>query len=244
MRLNEITAFTGECDLPKNGYKNADFNAIIDTVQDEVLRDLLGQRVYTSFMADVDAGLGTPTKSKHLVLLNGGAYDTDEENADTGNLVQAYCPGVKRMLRLFTFARIVAGLTDNHQSSGSYEPSGENSSTLTRQQRNVSARIAYNTAIALRDEVVKFLQTNYGQYDDAVSVINVAGTYTITFAVAPTFLYVGDVMTGNYGGQFTVTVIAGAVVTATATAGQDDTTFTWYPFGDVVTVPMYLKNVV
>jgi len=232
-QLLQISNFTGELALPKNGWNTNDLNAQIVANQEKYLRKLLGDTLYIDFEAN-------PTHQKWVDFVDGVIYDTDTVNETTGQFYKLQWSGVKVMLKYLIYAEIRLFANDKTFTGGAYEPSGENATTPDRSQRNVLVKEAYNKGVRYYNAAILFLKEFEKLSATPLTVSEVSGTYTIELSEVPKYVEVGDKMNKT---NLTVTNITDETITATGDTGQVIEMIEWYPFGMLDTQYLYMSNI-
>jgi len=209
------------------------FNAIALETEEEVTRDLLGDKLWNAFETDVDAGAGTPTQAKHLALLDGVTWIDDENlTVDTTFNLE----GLKEAYKYFVYYSWFNQVPFANNFVGKAQNEGENATQMDRQSLNIESQDRYNRGSTLYDNLQQFVEFYETISVDATSIVEApAGTYTV---LLPSTLYLIDTDTVTIEtNDFTVeNLIANTSFTFDSTAGQTftDLEVTWHPFEDAL----------
>lgn len=139
MSFNLITDFTGECNVSQNRYATTDYNAIIASIEEKILKSLLGDDLYLKLIA-------TPSTAPYADLVNGKTYSVVNEGGITVNVNYK---GIKQMLKYFTYAEILKLQESENTEVGQVEPMQNNSGRVTKKSLGILICSAYNKGVAL-----------------------------------------------------------------------------------------------
>ena len=134
---NQITDFTGECNISQNRFAKIDYEAIITAVETSILKELLGEDLYLKLVA---------TPASYTDLINGCTYSVVNEFGVTVNI--SYL-GIKPMLKYFTYAELLKHQDSQNTEVGQMEPDQENSRRMAKNHLNNLVSTAYNKGVAL-----------------------------------------------------------------------------------------------
>lgn len=151
MRFSDINDYIGEINLDLSNDSNvlAHFEAIGDMVEEDILRDLLDDKLYNSFIADLDVN-NDPQTQLYIDLLDGKTY-----TKPSGKTVDY--DGLKRMLRYFIWAYYQDEIWSNNVSTGQIINANENSTKVNRSDLRKLRAKKYNHAIKLYNEAIQYL---------------------------------------------------------------------------------------
>jgi len=132
-----LSDFSGECNISQNKYSTTDYDAVIASVEEKILKDLLGEDLYLKVSA-------TPTSYTNLI--NGCIYSVVNGEGVTVNVNYQ---GLKLMLKYFTYAELLKHQETENTEVGQVEPLQNNSVRVAK--NNLSAKIseAYNKGVKL-----------------------------------------------------------------------------------------------
>ncbi|MFA5234191.1 MAG: hypothetical protein WC390_07310 [Sulfurimonas sp.] len=153
--FNSITDFTGEINITQSKYGKTDLSLIIATVEEEILKSLLGEDLYLKLITD--CATGVPVTQKYIDLVNGKTYSVDNEDGVTVNVNYQ---GIKKMLRYFTYAEILKYQESQNTEVGQVEADQNNSVRMSKSQLAVKIEKYYNNGIALYGYDIE----NYSDY--------------------------------------------------------------------------------
>jgi len=139
MSFNTIQDFTGETNISQNKYTKIDYENIITSTEERILKDLLGEDLYLKLIA-------TPAVAPYLELVNGTTYAVVNEDGVTVNVNYQ---GIKKMLKYFTYVEILRFQKSENTEVGQVDPQQNNSVRLP--ENNLSKKImdSYNKGIDL-----------------------------------------------------------------------------------------------
>ena len=154
----EISDFIGQINLDLSSDSNviAQFEAFGRDIEEEILKELLNDKLYSDLIADLD-GNEEPQTQIYIDLVNGKEY--------TNPIGQTIIyEGLKKMLRFFIYEEYLDFIYSQNTSTGQMSSQNENSIPLTRGQlRKVRSRIQ-NKAVKLYHKAAIFINDNYTDY--------------------------------------------------------------------------------
>lgn len=152
-----INDFIGEVNLDLSNDSNvqAHFEAMATQVENDILRDLLNDKLYNDLIADLSGGV--PVSAKFLQLVNGTSYVTDY-----GETV--IYDGLKRMLKYFVYAFYMDNQWSFNSSVGQMTAKNENSDLVSRSDLRKIRKLAHNKAIKLYNKAIIFIYDNWETY--------------------------------------------------------------------------------
>jgi hypothetical protein len=218
-----------------NADNKEDFNAIALDTQNNVALELLGAELFNAFSTDLDAGSGTPTEQKWLDLLNGVTWTEVVNENDSDEDVVRNNKGIKEAWNYFVYREWLNQVPFVSNFTGKKTNNSINGETLDRQSLNVETQNRYNQGVDIYETVRCFVEYYKDYKVDYTSIVEVAGTYTVSLADT-TYLKVGDKVTID-GNDYTVTVLTPDTsfefVAATGLSFSNDYV-EWYPFEDAL----------
>lgn len=146
-----INDFKGEINLDLSSDPNviAQFETLGRQIEDDILQDLLNDKLYNDLIADLDLS-GDPQTSPYTELVDGETYIND-----AGQTI--IYQGLKRMLRYFIYEQYLDFQWSSNASTGQSTTENENSTLLTRSAlRKVRARIQ-NKAVNLYSKAATYI---------------------------------------------------------------------------------------
>ena len=146
--------FIGDVEITQSADVTEKLNAIIDTVEKNVLRLLLGDDLYILFKADLDAE-NEPQTDKYKNLLNGVTYDYGEE--------KRMFDGLKPMLRYFIYSEYIK-YNSMQATTGTVLPEKDNSTNLTNFDISELSNNAYNKGINYYRKAISYIAMNIEDY--------------------------------------------------------------------------------
>lgn len=219
MSYTSINAFVGPILIVTGLGNDADELQIqIDITEEDVLRNVLGDIIYSLFLADLD-GNGNPQSQKFIDLLDGittGDFtyqrDTTLEWADVlleederDTVVGAKRPGLIRFTGLkpafpqFIWYDYSVNKSTRVTGSGERNVNTENSTATTFGQNQSKTVPNYNRGITFYDEVLTWM-SNYLVTTEKVNFISDLGFGVYAFTVNSTlYLEIGDFV--EYNGE-------------------------------------------
>jgi len=211
-----------------------DFNAIALDTQNFVTNEILGDELFNAFTTDID-GTGTPVEQKWLDFLNGVTW-TEIVNKDdlTKNVIHNN-KGIKKSWDYFVYREWLNQAPFVSNFTGKSVNNAINGVQLDRQSLNIETENRYNQGVDIYCTVIDFLKY-YEEYSvDYTSIVEVAGTYTVTLSDT-TYLKDGDYILIDDNTRYTVAnLIDNTSFTFDATTGLTFTSedVTWFPFENV-----------
>ncbi len=132
-----LSDFSGELNISQSKYGNADLISIIATVEEKILKDLLGEDLYLKLIT---------TPANYTDLINGCTYSVINEEGITVNVIYQ---GLKPMLKYFTYAELLKHQQSENTEVGQVEPLQNNSIRMTKNNLSVKISEAYNKGVKL-----------------------------------------------------------------------------------------------
>lgn len=209
------------------------FNPIALDTQNNVSRELLGDKLFGLFSNDLDGGSGVPTEQKWLDLLNGVTWTDTMNNDDSDDDVDHITLGLKAAWDYFVYREWLNQNQFSNTFVGKSVNATENSTRLDRQQMNIEAENRYNQGVEIYRTIMEFVNYYKDYKVDYSSITELAGVYTVNL-IDTTYLKVGNKVTIDGIDYIAASVSEGAFFTFNAATGL---TFTndfveWFPFED------------
>jgi hypothetical protein len=135
--FNNLTDFTGDCNISQTKYGKTDLEAIITTTEETILKELLGEDLYLKVIA---------APATYTNLINGYTYSVINGDSITVNV--AY-KGIKQMLKYFTYAEMLKFLDNQTSQVGQIEPEENNSKRMAKTNHSKLVMDAYNKGVNL-----------------------------------------------------------------------------------------------
>lgn len=175
--------------ISQNEHTLASLQGFIDKYEYDYLKKILGNRIYTEFIADLD-GNNVPQHPKFTALLNGDTY------TDINGDVQIY-DGLKEPIRYFIWAKFVSKSNYINTIAGTVSHQNENSNVLTAAEIAKLCRTAWNTGVPIARDANYFI-TRFESYEATATGIALdnANTYIVTITDTK-YLKNGDTVTIN-----------------------------------------------
>lgn len=157
MTFTDINDFIGEINLDLNNDPNvlANFEAIGNQIETDILRDLLNDKLYNNFIGNTTSG--EPVDQIYIDLLYGVTY----ENPSGETIIYE---GLKRMLRYFIYEQYLEYQHSQNGSTGQQFSNQENSTILTTSQLIKVRKKIQNKAVRLYNKAGIFINDNYTDY--------------------------------------------------------------------------------
>ena len=152
--------FTGEISVSLNEINTANFQTYIDRVMPRILRNLMGDKLYNLYLADLD-GNGDPQTQKYIDLIDGVTY-TDYDG------FEVIYEGMKRCLRYFIYADYKINMYRD-TGAGTKKLEGSNSENATWFNISNESNRFNDKGVALYIQAVKFIWNNYTDYFTDIS---------------------------------------------------------------------------
>ena len=156
MAIITCSDFIGEIHVSINEINRAEFQAYIDRIVPIRLEQLMGDKLYNEYVADLD-GNGDPQTQKYIDLVNGVTYT--DCNGNTVNY-----EGVKRMLRYFVFSDYKITSAYKDMSTGTKKLKGENSDNATWFNISNISKDFNDKGVVLYHQAVKFIYNHIDTY--------------------------------------------------------------------------------
>lgn len=188
MGFNSVGNFKGDVNISIQAFTNSDFEDVIDETEEEILRKLMGDFIYTLFFADTVTG--SATLNKYVDLLEGTTY------TNPSNVIVIY-RGLRKMLAYFTYFEYVNNQSVQNTTVGPVQAANENSSVLSKDQSNNVVIQRWNKGVKRYNAACQFIK-DYQLIEEVTDSIvdNLNGTYTVTFtALQPVYIVSGDTIT-------------------------------------------------
>jgi hypothetical protein len=154
------TDFVGEFKISQNRWANTDHDAIIASVEEKILKDLLGEDLYLKLIADLN-GSYVPQTQKYIDLVNSKTYTV--VNVD-GVTVNVNYQGIKKMLKYFTYAELLKFQSTQNTEVGQVEPSQNNSTKVAPVNLSGLISDSYNKGL----DLYGFDIQTYGNYNSLI----------------------------------------------------------------------------
>lgn len=143
-RFIDIDNFTGFYEINESYYDSV----IVADVEEQILRDLLGNTLYSAFIADL-----TDNEPKTQKWIN---FKDGEDYTDT---ILIHYKGISEMLVAFAFSALVIDV-NNSNSTGFTKNLNQNSRVYNSYEREQLSNKAYNKGVNFYVQCEKFL-SNY-----------------------------------------------------------------------------------
>ena len=149
--------FIGEINLDLNNDTDvsASFESLGRQIEDDILLDLLNDKLLNDLTADLVAG--EPQTQIYIDLVDGVTYENTA--GETVNYA-----GLKRMLRYFVWADYLEINRSQNVSTGQMISINENSTPLTKGQLIKVRKPIQNKAVRLYNQAAIFINDNYTDY--------------------------------------------------------------------------------
>ncbi len=145
--------FVGDIEITQSANITDKLNSIIDTVEKNILKLLLGDDLYILFIADlVD---GEPQITKYINLLNGTTYDYGER--------KYIYDGLKAMLKYFIYSEYIK-YNSLQATVGTVIPEKDNSITMSDFDISELSNDAYNKGVKYYREAISYIVINIEDY--------------------------------------------------------------------------------
>jgi len=144
-RFIDIDNFTGEYTIDENYYNSV----IVEKVEENILRDLLGINYYNAFIADLDVN-NDPQSEIWTKFKDGEEY--------TDSYLIRY-PGIVEMLVAFSYYELIKSKNYN-TSTGFIAPLNENSRVKNKLELEAIANNFYNKGVSLYIKAERWILFN------------------------------------------------------------------------------------
>jgi hypothetical protein len=191
MSIIQTSDFVGEVQISKNKFTAADLQSYIDRVEEDVLKQLLGDTLYLAFKAD-SFGNDAGSRDRYKELLNGLEYT----NPDDSSLTVAYM-GLKRMLRLFIYAEYLPNQLYNNTIIGEVEGSSRNAFNTAVTKVNDTAEDRQRMGVDLYDAAQRFISDNNDKEYTPSSIVDQTGDVYLVSVSSTKYLQNGDTIDIN-----------------------------------------------
>ena len=219
--------FVGEVQISKNKFTASDLQSYIDRVEEDVLKDLLGDTLYLLFKAD-SFGNDTGSRDRYKELLNGLEYT----NPNDSSLTIAYM-GLKRMLRLFIYAEYLPNQLYNNTIIGEVEGSSRNAFNTAVSKVNETAEDRQRMGVDLYDAAQRFISDNNDKEYTPSSIVDQTGDVYLVSVSSTKYLQNGDTIDING-----VDYVVSNIITDTSFE-ISETSGTVFPSGSTVKFELY-----
>lgn len=227
MSIIQTSDFVGEVQISKNKFTASDLQSYIDRVEEDVLKELLGDTLYLAFKAD-SFGNDAGSRDKYKELLNGLEY----ANPDDSSLTVAYM-GLKRMLRLFIYAEYLPNQLYNNTIIGEVEGSSRNAFNTTVTKVNDTAEDRQRLAVDLYEAAQRFISDNNDKEYTPSSITDQGGNVYLVSISDTKYLQNGDTIDING-----VDYVVSNIITDTSFE-ISETSGTVFPSGSTVNFELY-----
>lgn len=178
----DVNDFIGEINLDLSNDTNvlANFEALGRQIEDDVLKDVLGDKLYNLLIADLVGGV--PQAQLYKDLVDGKTYDRPSGK-------EKIYEGLKRMLRYFVYSGYLDYQWSANSSTGQLTNINQNSEKINRSDlRKVISRI-YNKGVSLYNDVIIYLDDEHETY--------FTGSNEYGFWTPKAKKYMGRIITGT-----------------------------------------------
>lgn len=153
-----INDFIGEINLDLNNDTNvvANFERIGTVHQKDILRAVLGDKLYNLLISDLD-GSGNPVTQKYIDLVDGKTYTRPSGK-------QKIYEGLTRMLNYMIYSYYLEKTWSSNSSTGQLTNVNQNSEKLNRADLRKERSIIHNKAINLYNDVIIYLNDERETY--------------------------------------------------------------------------------
>ena len=146
--------FVGDIEITQSANITDKLNSIIETVEKNILRLLLGDDLYILFLADLD-GNNEPQTTNYINLLNGINFDYGER--------KYIYDGLKLMLKYFIYSEYIK-YNSLQATVGTVIPEKDNSITMSDFDISELSNKAYNKGIKYYREAISYIVINIEDY--------------------------------------------------------------------------------
>ena len=227
MSIIQTSDFVGEVQISKNKFTAADLQSYIDRVEEDVLKQLLGDTLYLAFKAD-SFGNDAGSRDRYKELLNGLEYT----NPNDSSLTVAYM-GLKRMLRLFIYAEYLPNQLYNNTIIGEVEGSSRNAFNTAVTKVNDTAEDRQRMGVDLYDAAQRFISDNNDKEYTPSSIVDQTGDVYLVSVSSTKYLQNGDTIDING-----VDYVVSNIITDTSFE-ISETSGTVFPSGSTVNFELY-----
>lgn len=154
----DVNDFIGEINLDLNNDSNVidNFERLGTIHQKDILRDVLGDKLYNELINDLD-GSGNPQTQKFIDLVDGKTYERPSGK-------EKIYEGLIRMLNYMVYSYYLKKTWSNNSSTGQLTNVNQNSEKLNRSDLRKEISIIYNQGIGLYNDVIIYLDDEYETY--------------------------------------------------------------------------------
>ena len=149
MALIQISDFKGEVAITKTSYNSDDVQTYIDNTSKEVLRKLMGDKLYSEYLADLD-GNGDPQTQKFIDLVDGKTY----ENSCGRTVIYE---GLKKFLLYFIWHDYQLGIIYKNAGAGTHRQDNENSNKPSWYQLSSEAKRVHDKGVPYFKSAWRFI---------------------------------------------------------------------------------------
>lgn len=155
MSILSSSDFTGVWDLSLISYETADIDLIVSEVEDQILRQLLGDDLNKQFQTAI---AGSPAQ-KYVDLRDGVYYKiVDDAQSDaTTDIVEKKFDGLTKMLKYFTWYEVVRTNQSKPSPTGQIYQVGENSERVPNGDLGHVLTRQYNEGVKIYKEAYLFI---------------------------------------------------------------------------------------
>ena len=156
MAIVSKTDFVGEIRIAQANLDNTELQTYIDRVVEDRLRDLMGDKLYNEYLADLD-GSGDPQTQKFIDLVDGKTYE------DCNGYEVIYL-GLKRMLRYFIFADYKENNIYEDTTIGTVRQNSDTSVTASWYNVSNEVKRFYDKGVVLYYDAIKYILNDIDTY--------------------------------------------------------------------------------
>lgn len=157
MAFTTTTDYTGFYQISGNSFSSDELEIYIDSIEPDVLRDLLGCDLYDLFIADLVGGV--PQTQRFIDIYNSFCYDDGNTNG-----TQYKSKGIKEMLKGFVYYSYVSDSDFANIISGNIKNTFSNSERATGVEFGLRDR--YNTSLLTYEAIQWFICDNSATYPE------------------------------------------------------------------------------
>lgn len=213
MSITLTSDFIGEVQISKNKFTASDLQSYIDRVEEDILKDLLGETLYLAFKAD-SFGNDISSRDKYKELLNGLQYTNPADSSLTVDYT-----GLKRMLRLFIYAEYLPNQLYNNTIIGEVEGSSRNAFNTTVTKVNDTAEDRQRMGVDLYDLAQKFISDNNDKEYVPSSIVDQTSNVYLVSVGSTKYLQNGDTVDINGSDYVVSNIVTDTSFEITETSG-------------------------
>lgn len=178
-----VNDFIGEINLDLSNDANvlAQFEALGRQHEIDILKDLLGHKLYSDLIADLDSS-EQPQTQKFIELVDGKTHILSSGETKIYE-------GLKRMLSYFVYSFYLEKNWSNNVSTGQTTNNNENSTPINRADLRKVRSTIHNPGVKLYNDAAKFIDDNYLDYFPNLNDYN--------FWMPKVKRYIGKITTGT-----------------------------------------------